>query len=102
QSEPPQEFSTATLHAIPFIILVFFLNTPLSANLKNSIIFTSSFLSPGRSDLDTCASGVSFQSTRVLTNAEFSRGNEAESAELGNGKSFKGSQTSRENGSKTL
>ncbi|KAI5386680.1 hypothetical protein KIW84_072998 [Lathyrus oleraceus] len=64
--------------------------------------FTSSFFSPGISALKTCASGVSFQSTRVLTKAGFSRGNEAESEEFENGKSFKGSQTSREKGSKTL
>ncbi|RYR65596.1 hypothetical protein Ahy_A03g011517 isoform E [Arachis hypogaea] len=53
---------------------------------------------PGRSALNTCASGVSFQSTRVFTNAEFSE----EVRELGNWKSLKGSQTSRENGSLLL
>jgi len=58
--------------------------------------FTSSFFSPGMSAVNTCASGVSFQSTRVLTNAEFSR------ADSGKGNSLKGSHTFREKGSKTL
>ncbi|KAL4571105.1 hypothetical protein LXL04_017856 [Taraxacum kok-saghyz] len=53
----------------------------------------------GRSALNTCASGVSFQSTRVFTNAEVSL--EA-SDEDENGKSLKGSQISIENGSKML
>jgi len=64
---------------------------------------TSSFFSPGMSALKTCASGVSFQSTWVLTNAEFWReSSEEEERELGKGKSLKGSHTSREKGSKTL
>ena len=77
-----------------------FLSPLIWRTLSSSIwTFTSSFLRPGRSALKTWASGVSFQSMRVLTKAEFSsRGKEGE----GKGKSFKGSQTSREKGSKML
>ena len=65
--------------------------------------FTSSFLIPGRSALNTWASGVSFQSMRVLAKAEVSRAEEGTLArELENGKPSKGSQTSKEKGSKTL
>ncbi|KAL6974997.1 hypothetical protein U1Q18_052803 [Sarracenia purpurea var. burkii] len=71
--------------------------SPLICRTPSSSIstFTSSFFSPGRSALNTWASGVSFQSTRVFANAEFSRENS------GNGRFLKGSQTSREKGSKT-
>uniref|UniRef100_A0A7C9D9Y3 Uncharacterized protein n=1 Tax=Opuntia streptacantha TaxID=393608 RepID=A0A7C9D9Y3_OPUST len=66
--------------------------------------FTSSFLTPGRSTLNTWASGVSFQSTLVLTNCDVSRAAELgctlERAEDKNPSN--GSQTSRENGSNTL
>ncbi|KAJ9548312.1 hypothetical protein OSB04_020855 [Centaurea solstitialis] len=62
--------------------------------------FTSSFFIPGRSALNTWASGVSFQSTRVFTKAEVSL--EASNEEVGKGKSLKGSQTSKLKGSKML
>nr|ACU15284.1 unknown [Glycine max] len=39
QSEPPHELSTATLHAMPRVVLIFILNVPLSADLKHLIIF---------------------------------------------------------------
>jgi len=82
-----------------------FLSPLIWRTLSSSIsTFTSSFFSPGMSALNTCSSGVSFQSTRVLTNAEFSRpdSGKEEERELGKGKSLKGSHTSREKGSKTL
>ncbi|KVI11914.1 hypothetical protein Ccrd_009654, partial [Cynara cardunculus var. scolymus] len=63
--------------------------------------FTSSFLIPGRSALKTCASGVSFQSTRVFTKAEVSL-QESDPDEVGKGKSLNGSQISMANGSKML
>ncbi|CAN1167062.1 hypothetical protein LINPERPRIM_LOCUS34581, partial [Linum perenne] len=48
--------------------------SPLICSTRSSSTstFTSSFFIPGRSALNTCASGVSFQSIRVLANAEFS------------------------------
>nr|ACU13976.1 unknown [Glycine max] len=39
QSEPPHELAAATLHAMPRVIPIFLLNVPLSAYLKNLIIF---------------------------------------------------------------
>ncbi|KAJ9548311.1 hypothetical protein OSB04_020854 [Centaurea solstitialis] len=76
--------------------------SPLICRIMSSSTstFTSSFLIPGRSALNTCASGVSFQSTRVFTKAEVSL--EASDDEVGKGKSLKGSQTSKLNGSKML
>ncbi|CAL9057003.1 unnamed protein product, partial [Musa banksii] len=69
---------------------------------------TSSFLSPGRSAVNTWASGVSFQSTRAALKAEASPekatgGKERRGKQRGDskGKPSKGSQTSREKGSKT-
>ncbi|CAL9105923.1 unnamed protein product [Musa textilis] len=71
--------------------------------------FTSSFLSPGRSALKTCASGVSFQSMWVPTKAETSlgngmegRGKERREDEEPKGKPSNGSQRSREKGSNNL
>ncbi|MQM03126.1 hypothetical protein Taro_035901 [Colocasia esculenta] len=69
--------------------------------------FTSSLLTPGRSALNTWASGVSFQSTRALAKAEVSefqprKGVRGREATL-KGKLWKGSHTSREKeGSQTL
>ncbi|GAB4860171.1 hypothetical protein Ancab_011649 [Ancistrocladus abbreviatus] len=67
--------------------------------------FTSSFFSPGRSALKTWASGVSFQSIRMFANWDVSCADElgtlASTVELKK-LSANGSQTSRENGSKTL
>jgi len=78
-----------------------FLSPLIWRTLSSSIsTFTSSFFSPRMSAFKTCASGVSFQSTWVLTNAEF--WGKEEERELGKGKSLKGSHTSREKGSKTL
>jgi len=70
------------------------------STLPSSIsTFTSSFFSPGRSALNTCASGVSFQSMRVLAIAAVS----LETSERGKERAVSnGSQTSREKGSKTL
>ncbi|XWS74068.1 hypothetical protein CRYUN_Cryun02cG0183600 [Craigia yunnanensis] len=59
-------------------------------------------LSPGTSALNTCASGVSFQSIWVLTKAEVSGVCVVSEEEKEKGKFLKGSQTSREKGSKTL
>ncbi|RDX83869.1 hypothetical protein CR513_35166, partial [Mucuna pruriens] len=39
QSEPPHELATATLHTTPRVIVIFLLKVPLSADLKNPIIF---------------------------------------------------------------
>uniref|UniRef100_A0A8R7U7S9 Uncharacterized protein n=1 Tax=Triticum urartu TaxID=4572 RepID=A0A8R7U7S9_TRIUA len=70
--------------------------------------FTSSFLSPGTSALNTCASGVSFQSIRAPAKAavsEDARGNEGKKLLLPpepKGKPSKGSVRSREKGSKAL
>ncbi|CAL9085514.1 unnamed protein product [Musa acuminata var. zebrina] len=63
---------------------------------------TSSFLSPGRSALNTCASGVSFQSTRAAAKADASPGTVAgeKEREVWKGKPWMGSQASREKGSK--
>ncbi|BAS70261.1 Os01g0136050, partial [Oryza sativa Japonica Group] len=60
--------------------------------------FTSSFLTPGRSALKTCDSGVSFQSTRALAKAAVSRSEVAGTRERktpskGSQKSAKGSNT---------
>lgn len=55
--------------------------------------------------LNTWASRVSFQSTLVFIKAEFSRensGNAESDEEEGDGKSLKGSQRLRQNGSKML
>ena len=72
--EPSHELAAAPLHAIPSILLVFFLDVlspliwrTLSSSTSN---FTSSFFSPGTSALNTFASGVSFQSILVFMNAE--------------------------------
>ncbi|KAK7814681.1 hypothetical protein CFP56_002716 [Quercus suber] len=74
--KPPQELSAATLHSMPRVFLFFLLHFPLSAYLEHlsssTSTFTSSLLSPGRSALNTWASGVSFQSTWALTKAEVS------------------------------
>ncbi|XBI70770.1 hypothetical protein VPH35_065174 [Triticum aestivum] len=70
--------------------------------------FTSSFFSPGTSALNTCASGVSFQSIRAPAKAavsELMRGNEGKRLLLPpepKGKPSKGSQRSGEKGSKAL
>uniref|UniRef100_A0A453IFB4 Uncharacterized protein n=1 Tax=Aegilops tauschii subsp. strangulata TaxID=200361 RepID=A0A453IFB4_AEGTS len=73
--------------------------------------FTSSFFSPGTSALNTCASGVSFQSIRAPAKAavsELMRGNEGKRLPPlllppePKGKPSKGSQRSREKGSKAL
>nr|CAB3496390.1 unnamed protein product [Digitaria exilis] len=68
--------------------------------------FTSSFFSPGTSALKTWASGVSFQSMRAPANAAVSESVEMRGKRLPlrepNGKSWKGSQMSREKGSNTL
>ncbi|KAG0551797.1 hypothetical protein BDA96_01G454000 [Sorghum bicolor] len=69
---------------------------------------TSSFFSPGTSALNTCASGVSFQSIRAPAKAavsELVRGNDGKRLLLPpepKGKPSKGSQRSREKGSNTL
>ncbi|KAF4349455.1 hypothetical protein G4B88_026235 [Cannabis sativa] len=74
--KPPHELPAAPLHPVPRVVLIFLLNVPLSADVEDSIIFDLHFhlflLQPGTSALNTCASGVSFQSTRALTIAEFS------------------------------
>ena len=65
--------------------------------------FTSSFFNPGRSALKTWASGVSFQSMRALVKAEVSRVEEGTLARgVVKGNPSKGSQMSREKGSKML
>ncbi|KAF8369287.1 hypothetical protein HHK36_032701 [Tetracentron sinense] len=55
----------------------------------------------GRSALNRWASGVSFQSIRVLANADVSPENSLRGA-MEDGESWKGSQMSREKGSKML
>ncbi|KAJ7947013.1 Proline transporter 1 [Quillaja saponaria] len=61
-----------------------FLSPLIWRTLSSSIsILTSSFLSPGRSALNTWASGVSFQSIRVFAKAEFSRENSGNEDERG-------------------
>lgn len=65
--------------------------------------FISSFFKPGRSALNTCASGVSFQSMGALAKAEVSRDDEGALARVeGKLKPSNGSQTSNENWSKML
>ncbi|RDX83863.1 hypothetical protein CR513_35175, partial [Mucuna pruriens] len=39
QSEPPHELATATLDTMPSVFVVFLLNVPLTAYLKNIVIF---------------------------------------------------------------
>nr|ACU16052.1 unknown [Glycine max] len=57
--------------------------SPLMFNTRPSSTstFTSSFFSPGKSALNTCDSGVSFQSTRAFTKAETSL-SESEGAQM--------------------
>ncbi|XBH85837.1 hypothetical protein VPH35_073645 [Triticum aestivum] len=67
--------------------------------------FTSSFFSPGTSALNTCATGVSFQSIRAPAKATVSeevRGTRLPLPSEPKGKPSKGSQRSREKGSNTL
>nr|ACN29022.1 unknown [Zea mays]ACR36591.1 unknown [Zea mays] len=77
----------------------------MSSTLPSSTsTFTSSFFTPGRSALNTCASGVSFQSMRALAKAAVS---EAAAADDDDGTMerntlSKGSKRSTENGSNTL
>jgi len=101
QFEPSQELATATFNTMPLSFLSSFSTflSPLTWSTLSSSIstFTSSFLSPGRSALNTWASGVSVQSMRVLTRAEFSRGMRGDE---GKGKSLNGSK--EENGSKMM
>ncbi|XBI15173.1 hypothetical protein VPH35_057639 [Triticum aestivum] len=51
-----------------------FVRSPLTTSTlpSSTSTLTSSFFTPGRSALKTCASGVSFQSTRALANAAVS------------------------------
>ena len=97
--ETPHKLATASLNTMPHVILVFLLYLPLSTNPNHSVIFDLDFhfllVEPRRSAFNTCASGVSFQSIRMLTKAEFS-------LEIWVGKSLSGSHTFRENGSKIL
>ncbi|RWR97320.1 hypothetical protein CKAN_02674800 [Cinnamomum micranthum f. kanehirae] len=101
QPESPKELAAAPLNAVP---LAFFsscslLLSPLICRTlpSSSSTFTSSFFRPGRSALNTWASGVSFQSIRALANADVSlRRLGLVSPLLLNGKSWNGSQMSRE------
>uniref|UniRef100_A0ACD5XNH9 Uncharacterized protein n=1 Tax=Avena sativa TaxID=4498 RepID=A0ACD5XNH9_AVESA len=81
-----------------------FLSPLICSTLPSSTsTFTSSFLSPGTSATNTCASGVSFQSIRAPAKAavsELVRGTMLPLPEP-KGKPWKGSQRSREKGSNT-
>ncbi|MCD7454220.1 hypothetical protein HAX54_023975 [Datura stramonium] len=100
KSESSHKFASS-LHAMPSIILIFLLHVPLSADLKNPIVFDLHFyfllLKPWEISLEHIGLGVSFQSTRVLANAEVSP-----ELETGNPNSLNGSNTSIENGSNML
>ena len=104
QPETPQELATAALNTVPRVILVFLsplIRTTLSSSTST---FTSSFLSLGRSTLNTWASRVSFQSIQVLMKAKVFVKNWGtyRDEDEGNRKSLNGSQMSCENGSKIL
>ncbi|GJN33337.1 hypothetical protein PR202_gb21928 [Eleusine coracana subsp. coracana] len=79
------------------------LRSPLitSTPPSSTSTFTSSFFTPGRSALNTCASGVSFQSTRAAANAAVSSPEEDDGTMERNMLS-KGSHRSMEKGSNTL
>ena len=70
--KPSLKFATTPFNMMPLVIfLIIFIHifTPFTTNLKHfsSIsTFTSSFFNPGRSDIKTCASLVSFQSVGML------------------------------------
>uniref|UniRef100_A0A453L0F8 Uncharacterized protein n=1 Tax=Aegilops tauschii subsp. strangulata TaxID=200361 RepID=A0A453L0F8_AEGTS len=59
---------------LSFLSSFSFVRSPLTTSTlpSSTSTLTSSFLTPGRSALKTCASGVSFQSTRALANAAVS------------------------------
>ena len=97
----------STLCHLSFFSSLSLLLSPLICKTlpSSNSTLTSSFFRPGRSALKTWASGVSFQSMRVLANAVVSLANSdrgADMAVLVKGKSWKGSQMSREKGSKML
>ncbi|CAN1150642.1 hypothetical protein LINPERPRIM_LOCUS18089, partial [Linum perenne] len=76
--------------------------SPLICSTRSSSTstLTSSFFSPGMSALNTCASGVSFQSILVFTKAEFSPPGMRDEADEGKFRAENGSHASRaENGS---
>ena len=80
---------------VSFLSSFFIFLSPIIQTIMSSStsIFTSSFLSPERSALNTWASRVSFQSIRVLTKAEVSARNWGtyRDEDEGNGKSLNGS-----------
>ncbi|CAL9195902.1 unnamed protein product [Musa hybrid cultivar] len=102
--------STQCQLSVPSSLSIF--RSPLIWRIRPSSTstFSSSFLSPGRSALKTCASGVSFQSTRAPTKAEDSlgkyngegRGRERRGVEGPNVKPSRGSHGSGKKGSKAL
>ncbi|KAI6669306.1 hypothetical protein NL676_004191 [Syzygium grande] len=84
-------FSSCSLRLSPLIC---------STLPSSTSTFTSSFFSPGRSTLNTCDSGVSFQSIRAFAMAVASR-SPPEGWTAATPKPSKGSHMSREKGSKT-
>uniref|UniRef100_A0A453DUE9 Uncharacterized protein n=1 Tax=Aegilops tauschii subsp. strangulata TaxID=200361 RepID=A0A453DUE9_AEGTS len=80
------------------------LRSPLTTSTlpSSTSTLTSSFFTPGRSALKTCASGVSFQSTRALANAAVSLLLPPEIAGTMERKASKGSAQRSAKGSNTL